>query len=104
VYGLDHVGHGRSDGERALISDFDRSSRRRSTAGSSGRVLWQHGEADQLVPVEGSRRTIELFTNADVTRHIYPGARHEIINETNRQEVLGDTTRFIEAAVAPDRA
>ena len=23
VYGLDHVGHGRSDGERALIVDFD---------------------------------------------------------------------------------
>jgi alpha-beta hydrolase superfamily lysophospholipase len=70
----------------------------------TGSVLWQHGEADQLVPMEGSRRTIELFTNADVTRHIYRGARHEIFNETNRHEVLADTTRFIEAAVAPDRA
>jgi alpha-beta hydrolase superfamily lysophospholipase len=69
----------------------------------TGPVLWQHGDADQLVPMEGSRRMIELLTNADVTRHLYPGARHEIFNETNRQEVLADTTRFIDAAVAPDR-
>jgi alpha-beta hydrolase superfamily lysophospholipase len=70
----------------------------------TGPVLWQHGDADQLVPMAGSRRMIDLLTNADVTRHIYPGARHEIFNETNRQEVLADTTRFIDAAVASDRA
>jgi alpha-beta hydrolase superfamily lysophospholipase len=70
----------------------------------TGPVLWQHGETDQLVPIEGSRRMIELLTNADVSRHIYPGARHEIFNETNRQEVLADTMRFIDAAVASDRA
>jgi alpha-beta hydrolase superfamily lysophospholipase len=65
----------------------------------TGPVLWQHGEADELVPMAGSERQIALLTNADVSRHIYPGARHEIFNETNRQDVLADTTRFIDAAV-----
>ena len=67
----------------------------------TGPVLWQHGEADQLVPMAGSERQIDLLANADVERRIYPGARHEIYNETNRAEVLADTTRFIDAAVAP---
>ena len=49
----------------------------------------------------GSERQIDLLTNAEVERRIYAGARHEIFNETNRAEVLADTARFVEAAVAP---
>ena len=70
----------------------------------TGPVLWQHGDADQLVPMAGSERQIDLLTNADLSRHVYPGARHEIFNEINRQDVLADTTRFIDAAVASARA
>jgi alpha-beta hydrolase superfamily lysophospholipase len=62
----------------------------------SGPLLWQHGEADELVPLEGSRKLIDLLLNADVTTHHYPGARHEIFNETNRDEVLADTVRWIQ--------
>jgi alpha-beta hydrolase superfamily lysophospholipase len=65
-----------------------------------GPVLWQHGEDDHLVPMTGSRRLIELLVNAEVTERIYPGARHEIYNETNRAEVLADTTRFMDEALA----
>jgi len=61
-----------------------------------GPVLWQHGEADELVPLEGSRKLIDLLVNADVTTHHYPGARHEIFNETNRDEVLVDTVGWIQ--------
>lgn len=64
-----------------------------------GPVLWQHGEADHLVPLSGSRRLVELLVNADVSERFYPGARHEIFNETNRAEVLADTTRFIDTVV-----
>jgi len=67
----------------------------------TGPVLWQHGDADRLVPMAGSERQIDLLTNAEVERRIYAGARHEIFNETNRAEVLADTARFVEAAVAP---
>ena len=62
----------------------------------AGPVLWQHGDDDRLVPMAGSRRLIELLVNADVTERIYPDARHEIYNETNRAEVLADTTRFMD--------
>jgi alpha-beta hydrolase superfamily lysophospholipase len=66
----------------------------------TGPVLWQHGEADELVPLARSRRLIALLRNADVTELIYPGARHEIFNETNRDEVLADTTRWIASVVS----
>jgi alpha-beta hydrolase superfamily lysophospholipase len=64
-----------------------------------GPVLWQHGEDDQLVPLAGSRRLIDLFGNAAVTARHYPGARHEIFNEINRDEILGDTARYIDDVV-----
>ena len=57
----------------------------------TGPVLWLHGEEDQLVPMAGSRRGI-AYRNANVTEKIYPGARHEIFNELNKDEVLADTT------------
>jgi hypothetical protein len=62
----------------------------------TGPVLWQHGEADQLVPLAGSRRGMTLLRNADVTELTYPGARHEIFNETNKDEVLADTASFLD--------
>ena len=66
----------------------------------TGPVLWQHGEADELVPIAGTRRLIDLLVNAEVTVRTYPGARHEIFNETNRDEVLADTARFVDAVAA----
>jgi alpha-beta hydrolase superfamily lysophospholipase len=65
----------------------------------SGPVLWQHGEDDQLVPLEGSRRGIELLRDATTSYRLYPGARHEIFNERNRDEVLADTASFIDEVV-----
>ena len=41
---------------------------------------------------------MEQLPNAEVTALHYPGARHEIFNETNRDEVLGDTAGWIEAS------
>jgi alpha-beta hydrolase superfamily lysophospholipase len=37
-----------------------------------------------------------LLRNADVTELTYPGARHEIFNETNKDEVLADTAGFLD--------
>jgi alpha-beta hydrolase superfamily lysophospholipase len=63
----------------------------------TGPILWQHGEADQLVPLAGSRRLIDLLANAEVTQRHYPEARHEIFNELNRDEVIRDTADFMAA-------
>lgn len=34
---------------------------------------------------------------SDVTTIVYPGARHEIYNETNREEVFADLTAWLDA-------
>lgn len=60
-------------------------------------LLWLHGEEDRLVPVEPSRRGWEALSagNGSAEQHTYPGARHEILNETNRAEVLDDLLAFV---------
>jgi alpha-beta hydrolase superfamily lysophospholipase len=71
-------------------------------AGSLGDLptLWIHGELDPLVPIDGSREGIERVRGTDFRQHIYPGARHEVFNETNKDEVIGDVVAFIDEALA----
>lgn len=59
-------------------------------------LLWVHGADDQLVPIEGTRAGIEGLRGATFEQHAYPGARHEIFNETNADEVLADVNAFID--------
>ncbi|AZP21695.1 alpha/beta hydrolase [Streptomyces aquilus] len=59
-------------------------------------VLWLHGDDDRLVPLSGSRGGVEQLSGGRLTERIYPGARHEVFNETNRAEVFADLTRFLE--------
>ena len=47
----------------------------------------------------GVRRVAEAFRRAgvrDVTVRLYPGGRHEMLNETNRQEVYRDAAAWLE--------
>jgi len=49
---------------------------------------------------KGPRSTREQYATAgvhDVTCTLYPGARHEIFNETNREEVTADLLAWLEA-------
>ncbi|MGZ4554494.1 MAG: alpha/beta hydrolase [Mycobacteriaceae bacterium] len=62
-------------------------------------TLWVHGAEDQLVPIEGTRGGIEHLRGSRFEQRIYPGARHEIFNETNSAEVLADVTDFIDRAL-----
>ncbi|NUP03786.1 MAG: alpha/beta hydrolase [Nonomuraea sp.] len=59
-------------------------------------TLWVHGDDDQLVPLPGSRVGVEAVRGADLTERIYPGARHEVFNETNKDEVLTDVESFVD--------
>ncbi|MEU4331323.1 alpha/beta hydrolase [Nonomuraea dietziae] len=64
-------------------------------------TLWVHGEDDQLVP---SRGGIDAVRGTDLSERIHPGGRHEVFNETNKDEVLDDVTSFIDRALtARDR-
>lgn len=60
-------------------------------------MLWLHGEDDRLVPIEPSRAGWARISGPDSAQKSYPGARHEILNETNRAEVLADVLVFVRA-------
>ena len=47
---------------------------------------------------KGVRRAADAFRKAgmtDVSVHIYPLCRHEILNEINREEVYGDILQWL---------
>ena len=58
-------------------------------------TIWLHGEDDQLVPIDPSREGWAHIRPADGVAKSYPDARHEIFNETNREEVLDDVLGFV---------
>jgi alpha-beta hydrolase superfamily lysophospholipase len=63
-------------------------------------VLFLHGTEDPFVPYQASVDAVERMASSDKTVKLYDGARHELVNETNRDEVIADIARFL-AKVAP---
>jgi len=55
-----------------------------------------HGTDDPVVPVSASA---SLEGRENVTRHFYPGLRHEMHNEPEAASVIGDTIAWIRAQV-----
>ncbi len=64
-------------------------------------ILLVAGEADPVgAGGTGVRAVADQYTSvgvADVTCTLYPGARHEIFNETNRDEVTADVIAWLDA-------
>ncbi|MDA3648190.1 lysophospholipase [Saccharopolyspora indica] len=58
-------------------------------------TLWVHGEDDELVPEADTRTGIDRIRGDEFHEHIYPGGRHELFNETNKDEVMSDVLTFI---------
>jgi alpha-beta hydrolase superfamily lysophospholipase len=58
-------------------------------------TLWIHGELDPLAPIPETTRAFERIGGPGLEQRVYPGAMHEIFNETNQDEVLDDVTAFI---------
>lgn len=65
-------------------------------------LLWLHGADDRLVPLAGSRVGIEELRGGEAlhAEHIYPEARHEVFNETNKADVFADLVHFLDAVFA----
>lgn len=62
-----------------------------------------HGTDDPFVP-PGPTLAAAAATSAPWRRvYLYEGARHELVNETNRAEVLADLARFCRDAIAGAR-
>ncbi|MFJ8545102.1 lysophospholipase [Streptomyces sp. NPDC093586] len=88
--------------KRPTLEAFVRTLETVAEGGDVGRLplLWVHGDDDRLVPLPGSRVGVERLSGGDLTERIYPGARHEVFNETDREEVFTDVTRFLDGVLA----
>jgi alpha-beta hydrolase superfamily lysophospholipase len=60
-------------------------------------LLVVHGSEDRLIPVAGSRRLVECVGSTDVELKVYPDLYHEVFNEPEREQVLGDVVSWITA-------
>jgi alpha-beta hydrolase superfamily lysophospholipase len=63
-------------------------------------TLWIHGEEDALAPLELTRSALARITPDVLDQRIYHGARHEVFNEINRDEVLDDVIGFVQRALS----
>lgn len=62
-------------------------------------LMWAHGQDDRLVPADGARPGVEHLRGGTYVEKVYPGAQHEIFNETNRDEVLADVVAFVQESL-----
>ena len=54
-----------------------------------------HGDADPFVPHGPAMVAVTTTSSLDIRIKVYPGARHELVNEINQYEVLDDIAHWI---------
>ena len=59
-----------------------------------------HGTSDPFVPYERSLQAVRDMPTDDVAIHIYEDGRHEVLNDSNRDEVIGHLADWLDE-VAP---
>lgn len=59
-------------------------------------VLVLHGGADRMVPIEGSRRFVAAVGHPDRRLVEYPDAYHVLFEDTGRERVLEDLSRWLD--------
>lgn len=64
-------------------------------------LLMVHGTADLLVPVAGSEEFNQRAHSSDKTLKLYQGLYHEVLNEPERLEVLGDIATWLDERFSP---
>lgn len=62
-------------------------------------LLVMHGAEDQLVNPSGSQLTYERASSKDKTLKLYPGMRHEIMNEREKATVLREIIAWLDSHV-----
>ena len=58
-------------------------------------LLIMHGADDRLTPPSGSELVDELVGSRDKTLRLIPGMRHEILNEPERDAVIGEIVAWL---------
>jgi alpha-beta hydrolase superfamily lysophospholipase len=59
-----------------------------------------HGTEDPFVDYSTSLAAVESMPSGDMTVRLYEGARHELVNETNRDHVIADIVDFVDRVAA----
>ena len=71
-------------------------------------LLLMVGSDDSLGGEKGTRKLAEAYASpgglTDITVMVYPGARHEVFNETNKDEVFADLTSWLHRLPKPSTA
>ena len=65
--------------------------------GITAPLLVVHGEDDQLVSADGSRRLVQCVSSTDRELKVYPDLYHEVFNEPERDRVIDDVVTWIQA-------
>ncbi|MFI1415251.1 lysophospholipase [Streptomyces sp. NPDC020707] len=88
--------------KRPTLEAFVRALDTISESGDVGTLplLWLHGDDDRIVPPRASRAGVEELRGAEWEERLYPGAQHEVFNETVKDAVLADVTRFVDGVLA----
>jgi acylglycerol lipase len=60
-------------------------------------LLILHGTADKAAKASGSQRFYEAAGSNDKTLKLYEGGFHDLLNDTDKNEVMGDIERWIDA-------
>jgi acylglycerol lipase len=60
-------------------------------------VLLVQGSADRLVDPDGTRMLYDTVSSADKEIEVYDGFYHEVFNEPEKDQVLGDVETWLEA-------
>ncbi|MGB7362203.1 MAG: lysophospholipase [Rhodococcus sp. (in: high G+C Gram-positive bacteria)] len=82
---------------RVTLETFVDEVKKVATSGTLGDqpTLWLHGGDDQLVPLDPTTEAMRTLRGNNFDEKVYPGARHEILNETNSDEVEADILAFL---------
>lgn len=82
----------------ALLKNMDELQKRRGEITLP--VLAMHGEGDVMTPSTGSKNFIEGLGSREKALRIYPELYHEIFNEPEQAQVLGDMLDWLDARLA----
>ena len=72
-----------------------------AVAGLTLPVYLFHGDADRLTDPAGSREIHELWGGQDRTLRLWPGSRHETLNDLDREAVAAELFEWVEARCQP---
>jgi alpha-beta hydrolase superfamily lysophospholipase len=59
-------------------------------------ILIMHGTEDKLVNPSGSQLAYDKVSSKDKTLKLYPGMRHEIMNEIGKEAVLDEIVNWFD--------